>query len=125
MPPRDQQTQGQGRGQEQPGRTPEPAPEYCSHDYRERRQPRGVTIKVWFHQLSHDDVEQDEHTHGAHRQRPSRIDGEGKDGGKERGYSHTHVGYEAHHACQNSAKQGLREAQHAQAYPDGQPESRG
>ena len=55
--------------------------------------------------------------------RPSWIDGQRKDGGKERGYGHTDVGYEAHGTCQNSAKQGLREAQRTQAHPDGQPES--
>jgi hypothetical protein len=81
-----------------------------------------VTIQVRFHQLSHDDVEQDEHAQAAQRQRPSWIDGQGKDGSKERGHRHTDIGNEAHHTCQNSAKQGLREAQHAQAHPDGQPE---
>jgi hypothetical protein len=70
-----------------------------------------VTIKVWFHQLSHDDVEQDEHAQAAQRQRPSWIDGQSKDGGEERGYSNTDVGYEAHDTCQNSTKQGLREVQ--------------
>src|SRR5580692_299175 len=82
-----------------------------------------MTIKVWFQQLSHDDVEQNEYAHGAHRHKPSWIDGKGNDGGKNRRYSHTHVGHEAHHTCQNSAEQGLRDAQHAQAHPDGQSET--
>jgi hypothetical protein len=81
-----------------------------------------VTIQVRFHQLPYNDVEQEEHTQGAQRQRPTWIYGKGEKGSEEAGYRYTHIGYEAHHTCQYSAKQGLREAQHAQAHPDGQPE---